>query len=110
MTDTIQFSSIKSELNETVEAIIKKHLDDKPYNQKEAQAWTNTITDDVIKTLHSQQRGFKFIANGTIFQKGDASLHFSSTCLWNPTSDGSITVKYENQQLHCFVCLFGIAP
>ena len=66
MTDTIQFSSIKNELYETVEQIIKKHLENKPYNQKEAQAWTNTITDDVIKTLHSQQRGFKFIANGTI--------------------------------------------
>jgi len=110
MTDTLQFNSIKQELNDTVESIIKKHLDGKSYNQKEAQAWTNTITDDVIKTLHSQQRGFKFIANGTIFQKGDASLHFSSTCLWNPNSDGSITVKYENEQLHCFVCLFGIAP
>jgi len=110
MTDSIQFSTIKSELNETVEGIIKKHLEGKSYNQKEAQAWTNLISDDVIKTLHSQQRGFKFIANGTIFQKGDASLHFSSTCLWNPNSDGSITVKWENDQMHCFICLFGIAP
>jgi len=110
MTDQIQFSSIKNELNDTVEGVIKKHLEGKNYNQKEAQAWTNTITDDVIKTLHSQQKGLKFIANGTIFQKGDASLHFSSTCLWNPTSDGSITVKWENEQMHCFICLFGIAP
>ena len=110
MTDTIQFNLIKQELSDICNQVITSHLGSKTYNQKEAQAWTNTITDDVIKTLHSQQRGFKFIANGTIFQKGDASLHFSSTCLWNPNSDGSITVKYENEQLHCFVCLFGIAP
>ena len=110
MTDTIQFSSIKEEINKVCEQIINKHLEGKSYNQKEAQSWTNTISDEVIKTLHSQQRGFKFICTGTIFQKGDASLHFSSTCLWNPNTDGSITVKWENDQMHCFICLFGIAP
>ena len=110
MTDTLQFSSIKDELQATCDKIISQHLEGKTYNQKEAQTWTNSISDEVIKTLHSQQRGFKFICNGTIFQKGDASLHFSSTCLWNPNSDGSITVKYENETMHCFICLFGVAP
>jgi dynein light chain Tctex-type 1 len=110
MSETLQFSSIKDELNNTCDKIIRTHLDGKTYKQKEAQTWTNSISDEIIKTLHSQQRGFKFICNGTIFQKGDASLHFSSTCLWNPTSDGSITVKYENESMHCFICLFGIAP
>ncbi len=111
MTDSsLQFSSIKEELYKVVEDIIKKNLEGKSYNQKEAQSWINTISDEVIKSLHSQQRGFKFICNGTIFQKGDASLHFSSTCLWNPNSDGSITVKWENDLMHCFICLFGVAP
>ena len=110
MTDTIQFSAIKDDLNKICDGIIRKHLDSKTYNQKEAQTWTNTISDEVIKTLHGQQRGFKFICNCTIFQKGDSSLHFSSTCLWNPNNDGSITVKYENDQMHCFICLFGISP
>lgn len=110
MTDTVQFSSIKNELHDEVEKIIKKNLENKTYNQKEAQTWTNTVTDEVIKELHKLQKGFKFICNGTIFQKGDSSLHFSSTCLWNPNTDGSITVKWENDQMHCFICLFGIAP
>lgn len=110
MTDTIQFNLIKQELSDICSATISKHLAQKNYNQKEAQTWTNTITDEIIKNLHGQQRGFKFICNGTIFQKGDASLHFSSTCLWNPNTDGSITVKWENDQMHCFICLFGIAP
>ena len=110
MSTELQFSSIKDELTSICDGIIKKFLDNKTYNQKEAQGWTNAISDEIIKTLHSQQRGFKFICNGTIFQKGDASLHFSSTCLWNPNTDGSITVKYENEQMHCFICLFGSAP
>ena len=110
MADTIQFSSLKDELTKDCERIVSKHLEGKTYNQKEAQTWTNTISDEIIKHLHNQQKGFKFICNGTIFQKGDASLHFSSTCLWNPNSDGSITYKWENDQMHCFICLFGIAP
>jgi hypothetical protein len=110
MVDTIQFSAVKDELNKLCEQVVSKHLEGKSYNQKEAQTWTNTITDEIIKNLHNQQKGFKFICNGTIFQKGDASLHFSSTCLWNPNSDGSITFKWENDQMHCFICLFGIAP
>ena len=110
MTDTIQFASIKDELNKLCHDIIVTHLEKKQYQQKEAQTWTNAITDEVIKTLHSKQKGFKFICNGTIFQKGDASLHFSSTCLWNPSTDGSITVKWENENMHCFICIFGIAP
>ena len=110
MTETIQFTSIKDELNKLCHEIIVNHLEKKQYQQKEAQTWTNAITDEVIKTLHSKQKGFKFICNGTIFQKGDASLHFSSTCLWNPSTDGSITVKWENDHMHCFICVFGIAP
>ena len=37
-------------------------------------------------------------------------MNFSSICLWNPNNDGSVTVKYENDKLHCFVCLLGCAP
>ena len=54
--------------------------------------------------------GFKFVCTCTIFQKGYASMNFSSTCLWNPNQDGSVTVKYENDKMHAFVCLFGLAP
>ena len=56
-----------------LDGIIKKYLDGKNYDQKEAQSWCNQISDEIIKTLHSQQRGFKFICNGTIFQKGPPS-------------------------------------
>lgn len=106
----LSFNSIKTELETAANQVMKKHLDNKTYNQKEAQTWTNTISDELIKNLSAMQKGFKFICNCTIFQKGDSSLHFSSTCLWNPNNDGSLTTKYENEQLHCFICLFGISP
>ena len=110
MSQELKFSDFKDEITQKCDPIVKKYLQDKPYSQKDAQNWANSISDEVIKTLHSEQKGFKYICNSTIFQKGDASLHFSSTCLWNPNTDGSITIKFETDTLHCFVCLFAIAP
>ena len=81
MTTELQFAVIKDELTAMVDDIIRQFLNDKDYDQNQAQSWCNGISDEIIKALHQQQRGFKFVCNSTIFQKGDASLHFSSTCL-----------------------------
>ena len=88
-----------------IDDIIKQYLNGKDYDKNQAQSWCNDISDEIIKALSQQQRGFKFVCNSYIFQKGDNSLHFSTTSLWNPNTDDSITVKYENDKLHCFVCL-----
>ena len=106
----LQFAVIKDELTAMVDDIIRQFLNDKIYEKDQAQNWCNGISDEIIKALHQQQRGFKFVCTCTIFQKGYASMNFSSTCLWNPNQDGSVTVKYENDKMHAFVCLFGLAP
>ena len=90
-TSELQFAVIKDELTAMVDDIIRQFLNDKIYEKDQAQNWCNGISDEIIKALHQQQRGFKFV-------------------LWNPNQDGSVTVKYENDKMHCFVCLFGLAP
>ena len=92
-----------------VRNIIENFLKNKNYEYNNAQLWCNGISDEIIKKLHQQQRGLKFICATTIFEKGNSCLYFSSSCLWNPSYDGSITVKYENDTMHCFVLLFGIS-
>ena len=87
MTTELQFAVIKDELTAMVDDIIRQFLNDKDYDKTQAQSWCNAISDEIIKALHQQQRGFKF-----------------------PNNDGSVTVKYENDKLHCFVCLFGLSP
>ena len=83
-TSELQFAVIKDELTAMVDDIIRQFLNDKIYEKDQAQNWCNGISDEIIKALHQQQRGFKFV--------------------------GSVTVKYENDKMHCFVCLFGLAP
>ena len=106
--DKLQFISIKDELTNMVNGVIFNYLNGKKYEADKAQTWCNNISEEIIKALHQQQRGFKFVCATTIFQKGKSSLHFSSTCLWHSEKDGSITVKFENEHMHCFVSLFGI--
>ena len=92
-TSELQFAVIKDELTAMVDDIIRQFLNDKIYEKDQAQNWCNGISDEIIKALHQQQRGFKFVCS-----------------LWNPNQDGSVTVKYENDKMHAFVCLFGLAP
>ena len=110
MSKDLKFEDLKSEITGMVDETLKKNLDGKNYDQKEAQSIINQIVDEIIKNLHSNHKEFKFVVNGTVFQKGDSSLHYSSTCLWNPNTDGSTTQKYENDSLHAFVNVFGIVP
>ena len=74
----LQFAVIKDELTAMVDDIIRQFLNDKIYEKDQAQNWCNGISDEIIKALHQQQRGFKFV--------------------------------YENDKMHAFVCLFGLAP
>ena len=106
-----EFASIKEDLKKTVEEIMNADLEDKTkYEHDKAQEWVSTICEKIIKTLHEEQKGYKFMCTGTIFPKGNASLEFAASCLWNTRTDGSLTVQYESDYIHCFVCLFVVSP
>ena len=57
----LQFAVIKDELTAMVDDIIRQFLNDKVYEKDQAQNWCNGISDEIIKALHQQQRGFKFV-------------------------------------------------
>jgi len=97
---------MKEELTALINNVIKFFIGEK-YIQDEAQRWTNDITEQIIAQISEKKiKNYKFICSTTIFQKGYCSLNYSSICLWSPTDDKSLTVKFENDYLHCFVTLF----
>jgi hypothetical protein len=51
----------------------------------------------------------KFFTHVTIVQKGDGGLHFGSSCCWNPETDGSAIVKFENDYFYVFVGIYGLS-
>jgi hypothetical protein len=44
-----------------------------------------------------------------IMQKAGAGLNTASACLWDRQTDGSCTVKWENNTIFCIVSVFGLA-
>ena len=73
-TSELQFAVIKDELTAMVDDIIRQFLNDKIYEKDQAQNWCNGISDEIIKALHQQQRGFKFVPAYGIPTKTDLSL------------------------------------
>lgn len=109
MSQEAKFQDIKDEVSSMVDETLKKTLDDKTYEQKEGQQLLNGIVDEIIQNLNANYKGFKFIVTGTMLQNGGSTLHHTSTCLWNPDTDGCISQKYGNESLNCFISVFGIA-
>ena len=100
------FVKIKEDLIKTCENVVKNWLDGKEYNTEDAQIWANKIPEEIIKVLKSDYEKLKFICTSTIFQKRRTCLHFSSTCLWDNKTDGTISVKWENEKMYCLFLLF----
>ena len=105
----LKFDDIKDELTAMVDDIMRQFLYNQIYDQTQVQSWCEGISDEIIKALHQQQRGFKFSCTCTIFPKGE-TIGFSLTNLFNPNQDGVIKVKYEDDRMYAFVYLFGFAP
>ena len=109
--EVISFNEdMKKEFKKMVNDVIHKFLDGKKYEEGQSQSWCNAISEKIIYNLNELKKGLKFICSTTIFRKSQESLHFSANCLWNSNLDSSIIVQYENEYMHCFLFLVGIAP
>eukprot|EP00919_Chromeraceae_sp_WS-2016_P001179 GHVR01003006.1.p1 GENE.GHVR01003006.1~~GHVR01003006.1.p1 ORF type:complete len:113 (+),score=5.39 GHVR01003006.1:1661-1999(+) len=103
------FNNIRSFVQKEVNKVITDHLEKKNYNVNEAQVWTNQICDDVLKSITTVNKNFKFIANCIIMQKADCGLNLSGSCFWDNEVDGTVTVKWDSPSLICIVNVFGCA-
>jgi hypothetical protein len=53
-----------------IDDIIRQFFNDKDYNQKQAQSWCNTISDEIIKAIqNSNDKSFKTSPNTIYYQK-----------------------------------------
>ena len=106
ISETSEFEKIKDDITKICEDVLKNFVEGKVYNKEEAQIWVNKIPEEIISNLKLNFRKVKFICNSTILQKKNTSLHFSSTCLWDRKNDGTVSVKWEDDKMYCFICLF----
>ena len=104
-----KFSEIKEEVQTTIDEILKKKFEGKEdLEPEEGNKLTKELDEEIIKELNEKFKGFKFITNVNVF-KAVGGLNFSAMCAFNPDSDGSLTVKYSNENYNAFVGLFAFA-
>merc|ERR1712070_594434 len=97
---------------ESVETIVRDAIENvlgsAQYNTNKVTQWTNFIVEDVLKNLQFQGKPFKYIVNCLIMQNNGSGLHMASSCFWDTNNDGSCTVRFSNDTMHCHCTVFGI--
>lgn len=63
----------------------------------------------VLECLQKMSDGFKYIVSVVILQKNNTGFHLFSTCYWDQSMDGTVTVQWDSKSLHCIVTVFGVA-
>jgi dynein light chain Tctex-type 1 len=66
------------------------------------------IVDDVTKKLSALNKPFKYVTSCVIMQKNGAGLHLAVSLLWDQTTDGSVTVRWENATMHVILSVYGV--
>mmetsp|Transcript_33000 Transcript_33000/g.58071 ORF Transcript_33000/g.58071 Transcript_33000/m.58071 type:complete len:112 (-) Transcript_33000:2714-3049(-) len=103
------FNSFKDRANDLTLSKISQFLSDKEYISTEAQQWTSQLSEQLVLDLKELSSNFKFCITCVIMQRLEAGLHISSTCYWDTTTDGSLTVKWDNKSMYCIVNIFALA-
>nr|XP_020835284.1 dynein light chain Tctex-type 3 [Phascolarctos cinereus] len=92
------------------------------YNQNNVNQWTAAIVEQSLTHLVKLGKTYKIYRFHTyeikhyfvkvtcaVMQKSGSGLHTASSCFWDTTSDGTCTVRWENQTMNCIVNVFAIA-
>ena len=55
------------------------------------------------------ERPFKYIVSCAIMQRNGAGLNTASSSYWDPNTDGSCTLRWENKTMIVACTVFGLA-
>jgi dynein light chain Tctex-type 1 len=68
--------------------------------------WTGDVVESVLKELMQLQKPFKYAVNAVIMQRNGAGMLSASSTYWDTDTDGSITVYWCGEHMHCTVTVF----
>ncbi|XP_053991102.1 dynein light chain Tctex-type 1-like [Hylaeus volcanicus] len=85
------FSTFNDRVKQYVTTSVENVLGAANYDAAEVPTWVDTITAIVM------------------LQRTNTGFHLFSTCFWDQSSDGTVTVQWENKSMHCVVTVYGIA-
>jgi dynein light chain Tctex-type 1 len=84
-------------------------LDGKVYAVSKVSEYIDAIGASTLGELKLISSNFKYVVSCVIVQNVGAGLHYESVAHWDQSTDGSIIVKYENQDLVGICVVMAIA-
>merc|ERR1711997_255993 len=100
---------IAEDVSTVIQECLEGILGGSTYQSSKTDAWTNQVVEACLGKLAALEKAFKYSVTCTLMQKTGAGLHAASSCWWDPNTDGSCTVRWENKTMHCVVTVFGLA-
>lgn len=104
-----QFSNIEEQVQEMIGERIAKTLespDKGGWLAAKVPLWTGDVVESVLKELMGMQKPFKYAVSAVIMQRNGAGLTSASSCYWDGDTDGSMSVAWEGEHMHCVVTVF----
>lgn len=99
----------KNEVSNIIKGALDECIGNSIYNHSKVNTWLSNVIDSIIESLIKLQKAYKYIVTGTIVQKNGAGLHTASSCLWDSNTDGSCTLRWDNNTMYCIISVFGLA-
>lgn len=103
------FSAYADQVQNMVRTTVDAVLGVAPYDANEVPQWVDTMTAGMLDNLQKMSDGFKYVVSIVVLQRSNAGFHLFSTCYWDQSLDGTVTVQWENKTMHCIVTVFGVA-
>ena len=99
-------------VDEEAAAIVKEAmrvtLENRHFQEKKLKEWMSEVTERTLSELARLAKPFKYVVTCLITQKSGAGLHMSNAFRWHPSTDGTCTVKWENESMYCAVIVDGL--
>jgi dynein light chain Tctex-type 1 len=99
-----------------IKTLIKQVLHEKIGEKEYTRQWNIDILTEILNRLKQisyryNNQQIKYIVTVLIGEKNQEmnfGLHTSLSCLWDGTTDGCVTVKWENQYVFSIISVFGL--
>jgi dynein light chain Tctex-type 1 len=100
------------EIKRIIKEVLHEKLDEKEFLYEHVHQWNIDILTDILYRLEQIQyknnhRQMKYVVTVLIGEK--MGLHTALSCLWDGTTDGCVTVKWENKNIFSIISVFGLA-
>ncbi|KAK5610124.1 Dynein light chain Tctex-type [Crenichthys baileyi] len=100
---------IVEEVSKIIKDSVETAIGENSYKHSRVNQWTTSVVEQCLIQLSKLAKPFKYIVNCIIMQKNGAGLQTASTCFWDNNTDGSCTVRWENESMYVIVSVFGLA-